>query len=236
MTKKMQARILLGAAFGICAAVILYGGITVAEEPACRYLKIQSDNVNVSKEPRGDSTYIDVLDTGDIVCVTRDQKTDGRDWAFIAHKLVKPAGQRKPVDGWANPKLMQPASPAELAAAQGTPVPAPAAQASAAPAIPAAGEKIVRFSDPIPFGPVSVAGKTLEQLANGESPLFPPLEGIPDALWKKPCATCHTWTKETLCEQGARYVKEPALAFRNQHPYGGPMKVTLLEWAKQGCQ
>src|SRR6202011_162297 len=149
----MMSKILLGAAFGICVAAASYTSMTVAQEPVCRFFKIQSDNVNISKEPRGDSTYIDVLDTGDIVCATRDQKSDGRDWVFIAHKLVKPAGQRKPVNGWANPKLMQPAAPAELAAAQGTPVPAPAAQAT-----PAAGEKIVRFSDPIPFGPVSVAG------------------------------------------------------------------------------
>jgi hypothetical protein len=232
----MVSKRLLAAAFGICVAAVSYVSLTAAQEPACRFLKIQSDNVNVSKEPRGDSTYIDVLDTGDIVCVTRDEKTDGRDWVFIAHKLVKPAGQRKPVNGWANPKLMQPVASAELAAAQGTPVPAPAAQAPASSAAPAMEQKIVKFSDPIPFGPVSVAGKTLEQLAAADSPLFPPVEGLPETLWKKPCSTCHQWTKETLCEQGARYVKDPTLAFRNQHPYGGPMKVTLLEWAKQGCQ
>jgi hypothetical protein len=230
----MVSKILLGAAVGICVAVASYAGMSVAQEPACRFFKIQSDNVNISKEPRGDSTYIDVLDTGDIVCATRDEKTDGRDWVFIAHKLVKPAGQRKPVNGWANPKLMQPASATELAAVQGTP--APAAQPPTASAAAATEQKVVKFSDPIPFGPVTVAGKTLEQLAAADAPLFPPLDGLPEALWKKPCATCHTWTKETLCEQGARYVKDPTLAFRNQHPYGGPMKVTLLEWAKQGCQ
>jgi hypothetical protein len=232
----MLSKILFGVAFGVCVAAALHTSITVAQEPACRFFKIQSDNVNVSREPRGDSTYIDVLDTGDIVCATRDQKVDGRDWVFIAHKLVKPAGQRKPVNGWANPKFMLPAAPAELAAAQGTAAPPPAAKPPAPAAAPAVDQKIVRFTDPIPFGPVSVAGKTLEQLAAGDSPLFPPIEGIPEALWKKPCATCHNWTKEALCEQGARYVKEPALAFHNQHPYGGPMKVTLLEWAKQGCQ
>jgi hypothetical protein len=158
----MVSKILLGAAVGICVAVASYASMSVAQEPACRFFKIQSDNVNISKEPRGDSTYIDVLDTGDIVCATRDEKTDGRDWVFIAHKLVKPAGQRKPVNGWANPKLMQPASATELAAVQGTPAPAPAAQP---PAAAAAGQKVVKFSDPIPFGPVTVAGKTLEQLA-----------------------------------------------------------------------
>jgi hypothetical protein len=238
----MLLKSLPGAALGVCVAAALHASIAIAQEPACRFLKIQSDNVNISKEPRGDSTYIDVLDAGDIVCATRDEKTDGRDWVFITYKLMKPAGQRQPVNGWANALLMQLAEPAELAAAQGPTVPPPVAPAPAPSAVPApsagpaADQKIVKFSDPIPFGPVSVAGKTLEQLAAGDSPLFPPIEGIPEALWKKPCATCHNWTKETLCEQGARYVKEPALAFRNQHPYGGPMKVTLLEWAKQGCQ
>jgi hypothetical protein len=237
----MVPKILLAAAFGIGAAMVLYANMSDAQEPACRFFKVQSDNVNISKEPRGDSTYIDVLDSGEIVCVTRDQKADGRDWSFITHKLVKPAGTRKPVNGWANARLMQPAPAAELAAAQGTtaspaPAPTPTAQAPGA-APPAAGEqKVVRFSDPIPFGPVSVAGKTLEQLANADAPLFPPIEGIPEALWKKPCAACHKWNKETLCDQGATYVKNPAGAFRNQHPYGGPMKLTLLEWAKQGCQ
>jgi hypothetical protein len=238
----MVPKILLGAALGIGAAVVLYANMSDAQEPACRFFKVQSDNVNISKEPRGDSTYIDVLDSGEIVCVTREQKADGRDWAFIVHKLAKPPGTRKPVNGWANARVMQPASPGELAAAQGTPVaPAPAPTAQAPSASPgsspaASGEKVVRFADPIPFGPVAVAGKTLEQLAAADAPLFPPIEGIPEALWKKPCAACHKWNKETLCDQGASYVKNPASAFRNQHPYGGPMKLTLLEWAKQGCQ
>lgn len=235
----MVPKILLGAAFGLGVAIVLYANMSDAQEPACRFFKIQSDNVNISKEPRGDSTYVDVLDSGEIVCVTRDQKTDGRDWSFIRHKLVKPPGTRKPVNGWANARLMQPASAAELAAALGSAAPAAPAPTAQAPAAtpPAAGaQRVVRFSDPIPFGPVSVAGKTLEQLAAADVPLFPPIDGLPEALWKKPCAACHVWTKETLCNQGAQYVKEPALAFRNQHPYGGPMKVTLLEWAKQGCQ
>src|ERR1700738_3118381 len=173
MTKKMQARILLGAAFGICAAVILYGGIPAAKEPACRYLKIQSDNVNVSKKPRGASTYIDVLDTGDIVCVTRNQKTDGRDWAFIAHKLVKPAGQRKPVDGWANPKLMQPASPAELAAAQGTPVPAPAARGDTGRAV----EKPLCALPHLDKGNLVRTGRAVRQRARPRLPQSAPLWG-----------------------------------------------------------
>jgi hypothetical protein len=239
-------RTLLGAVFGLCAAIVLYASVTDAQEPACRFFKLQVDTVNISKEPRGDSAYIDVLDSGEIVCVTRDQNTDGRDWVFIAHRLAKPAGTQKPVGGWANLKLMQPASAAELAAAQGAAAPAPAATAQIPAQVPAqtpsakppAGpeQQVIRFNEPLPFGPVSVAGKSLQQLAAAAAPQFPPVGGLTDAQWKKPCASCHRWTKATLCDVGKTYVKNAASAFRHQHPDGGPMKVAMLEWAKQGCQ
>jgi hypothetical protein len=228
----------LGAAFGLCAAIVSYASVTVAQEPACRFFKLQADNLNISKEPRGDSTYIDVLDSGEIVCVTQNQNVGGRDWLFIAYRLVKPAGTQKPVRGWVNSKLMQPASAAELAAAQGIAAPAPAPTAQAPSAQPPAGleQKAIRFSEPLPFGPVSVAGRSLEQLATAAAPQFPPIDGMTEAQWKKPCGSCHRWTKATLCDVGKTYVKNPAGAFRHQHPDGGPMKVAMLEWAKQGCQ
>jgi hypothetical protein len=42
------------------------------------------------------------------------------------------------------------------------------------------------------------------------------------------------WDRPTLCSQGKTYAANPASALRNQHPFGGPFKVT--EWAKGGCQ
>jgi hypothetical protein len=95
--------------------------------------------------------------------------------------------------------------------------------------------QVLRFSEPIPFGPPPVNGQTIEKLAAG-IPLFPPIEGLDEKLWKRNCSTCHKWDRQTLCAQGKTYVNNPALALRHQHPYGGPFKVTLLEWAKTGCQ
>jgi hypothetical protein len=228
--------ILLGAAVGLCAAIVSYAGVTDAQEPACRFFKLQTDNTNISKEPRGDSTYIDVLDSGEIVCVTEEQSVGERDWVFVAHRLAKPAGAPKPVRGWVNAKLLQPASAAEVAAVQriAAPAPAPVAAAPSAPP-PSAPQQIIRFTEPLPFGPISVAGKSLQQLA-AAAPQFPPVGGLTEAQWKKPCASCHRWTKATLCDVGKTYIKNPAGAFRHQHPDGGPMKVAMLEWAKQGCQ
>jgi hypothetical protein len=93
----------------------------------------------------------------------------------------------------------------------------------------------VRFSEPIPFGPPPVNGQTIEKLAAGV-PLFAPIEGLEERLWKRNCGACHQWNRQSLCEQGKTYVKTPALALRQPHPYGGPFKVVLLEWAKTGCQ
>jgi uncharacterized caspase-like protein len=95
--------------------------------------------------------------------------------------------------------------------------------------------QIVRFSEPIPFGPPPVNGQTIEKLATGV-PLFAPIEGLEERLWKRNCGSCHQWNRQSLCEQGKTYVKTPALTLRHSHPYGGPFKVVLLEWAKTGCQ
>jgi hypothetical protein len=100
---------------------------------------------------------------------------------------------------------------------------------------PATAGDALRFDQPVPFGTKPVRGQTLEQLANGE-PLFPPIEGLPENLWKKNCATCHKWDKARLCEQGASYVKSAKGAFRHQHPYGGPYKLALMRWASSGCK
>jgi hypothetical protein len=32
------------------------------------------------------------------------------------------------------------------------------------------------------------------------------------------------------------YVKNPKSALRVSHPYGGPEKVAMMQWAKTGCQ
>ena len=83
--------------------------------------------------------------------------------------------------------------------------------------------------------PPPLTGRSLEQLIAGV-PIFPPIEGLPDNVWKKTCNNCHQWNQQTLCTQAGTYVKDPKMAFRVKHPYGGPEKTALMKWAEGGCQ
>ena len=93
----------------------------------------------------------------------------------------------------------------------------------------------MRFTEPLTSSPFPVNGRSLETLVQGV-PLFPPFEGLDEATWKKPCSACHKWDRMSLCEQGATYVKNPRSALRGSHPYGGPEKIAIMQWAKTGCQ
>jgi hypothetical protein len=224
----MLRHLILCLAAAACATV--WGWSATAQAPACRYYKVQANSLNVSKEARGDSLFIDVLDKDEIVCVTRDEKVGDRDWVYIAHKLTKP-NEKAPVEGWTNLRLLQPLTPAEISAATGAAAQsAPAAASAAAP--PA--DDVLRFSQPVPFGPFPVNGRSIEELAQG-IPQFPPFDGLEESLWKKNCAACHKWDRQTLCEQGASYAKNPRYALRISHPYGG-FSSALMQWAKSGCQ
>jgi hypothetical protein len=136
--------------------------------------------------------------------------------------------------------LLQRLADNEGASVRGLTASPPAAAAPAAPAAPApapatTGQDVVRFKEPLTSGPYPVNGSSLEQLVNG-IPLFPPIEGLDEAVWKKNCNACHKWDQRTLCEQGATYVKNPKSALRKSHPYGGAEKVAMMEWSKTGCQ
>jgi hypothetical protein len=233
---------LAGATGGL---VVLIGGPGAdAQGPGCRFFKVQANSANVSKEPRGDAFMIDVLDKDDIVCVTREQKVGDRDWVFIIHKLEKPNGQCA-IEGWTNLHLLQPLSDAELAAVRGNPPPAAAPPSSPAPVSPPAAraapppapapDAVLRYSEPIPFGPYPVNGRTFAQLID-DLPMFPPIEGLPEAFWKKKCSACHQWDQASLCTQGTLYVTNPSASFRHPHPYGGALKVAMQRWAQGGCQ
>jgi hypothetical protein len=122
---------------------------------------------------------------------------------------------------------------------ESTALPAPTATPSARPRNTASaalgtGPDTLRFDEPVPFGAYPVRGRTLEELAVGE-PLFSPIDGLEDELWKNPCTTCHKWNKERLCEQGSSYIKAAKYVLPHQHPYGGPYKLALMRWAKSGC-
>jgi hypothetical protein len=96
-------------------------------------------------------------------------------------------------------------------------------------------EAPLRFDQPIRTGPYPVNGLSIKQLIESV-PLFPPIEGLDEALWKKPCSSCHKWDKEKLCQQGKTYVNAARYVLRQPHPYGGPFKVALMRWAKSGCE
>jgi hypothetical protein len=226
----MIGRLVLFVAAGACLG--LAGWAATAQQPACRYFKVQANSLNISREARGDSVFIDVLEKGEVVCVTRDDKVGDRDWVYIAYKFPKPK-VRAPVEGWTNARLLQALSPDEVAASTDA---APSAPETAATAAPPVAEDVLRFNEPVPFGPFPVNGRSIEELATKGTPQFPPIEGLDESLWKKSCPSCHKWDRQALCEQGASYAKNPRNALRHPHPFGGAYKSALMQWAKSGCQ
>lgn len=115
--------------------------------------------------------------------------------------------------------------------------PAPPAAPPAAPPVASAPPALVTFAAPLTTGESAIIGRSIEQLVAG-SPLYPPIEGIPEAMWKgQSCSNCHSWTRAALCDQGKTYlgpVAERSLA--KPHPYGHGFKQSLRDWAQGGCQ
>jgi hypothetical protein len=233
-----------------CLALICGAGSALAQDAACTFYKVNTSLLNISKEAGGD-IYNDALFDGDTTCVTRKANVKGADWGFIEYKLGS-GNAHTPVEGWSAMKYLQEvanagssaAPPAAAAPAPMAPAPAPVAPAPMAPAPRAAApapatatirpEDALRFDQPIPFGPFPVNGHSLEEMID-TMPLFSPIEGLEEPLWKKKCTSCHQWNKERLCEQGGTYVQNPRNVLRVQHPFGGALKIALMRWAKSGC-
>jgi hypothetical protein len=232
------------------AALMGFAGAASAQE-ACTFYKVNTSLLNISKEAGGD-LYNDALFDGDVTCVTRKESVKGADWGFVAYKLGS-GNAHTPVEGWSAMKYLQPTTVA--GAGPSAPPPPAAAPAPAAPptaaapapmapapsaATPAAApaairpEDVLRFDQPIPFGPFPVNGHSLKEMID-TLPLFSPIEGLDEPLWKKKCTECHQWNKERLCEQGGTYVQSPRNVLRVQHPFGGALKIALMRWAKSGC-
>ena len=115
------------------------------------------------------------------------------------------------------------------------PTPAPAPAEEPARATTPVGE--ITFTQPLTIGTTQIIGRSIAELIDG-SPLFPPIEGLPDELWKdQKCSNCHSWTQEALCEQGKTYVEaNNTRAVEKSHPYGGSFKQTVKTWASTGCK
>jgi hypothetical protein len=135
---------------------------------------------------------------------------------------------------------MRPPLGAEMRPPGEPPPPPPAAFAEPRPVPPSRPEEVVgddevRWSQPIKSGAYPVQGYSLEELVKGV-PQFAPIEGLPEEVWRKPCGNCHQWNPQSLCVQAKIYASDPKMAFRKQHPYGGPEKVAMMKWAQQGCR
>lgn len=127
------------------------------------------------------------------------------------------------------------AKEAEAAASQVAAAPAVEALAEARPAQPRL--EPMFFNQPLTEGPPEIVGKTIPEITE-LSPLFPPIEGLPDEAWKeRPCSTCHKWTRDALCTQATTYLKENgARALSKEHPFGGSLKRNLRLWAENDCK
>jgi hypothetical protein len=116
----IRQRVLVCLAIGVLTCGALWRA--EAQAPACQYFKVRANTANISKEPRADSIFIDLLDKGDIVCVTRNQKAADTDLAYIPYKLPAP-GKHATVEGWVDRAVLQQLSPDEVAAATGEAAP-----------------------------------------------------------------------------------------------------------------
>lgn len=97
--------------------------------------------------------------------------------------------------------------------------------------------RVVRYTEPLSEGSVDILGQSIEQLITGK-PLFPPIEHLPEVVWKdKNCSDCHQWTEVDLCTQAKFYMSDAGAAnLTKEHPYGGTFKENLLVWAQGDCQ
>jgi hypothetical protein len=136
--------------------------------------------------------------------------------------------QAPPSQTMTTPSTTAPATPSATSAPPPYQAP-PAAQAAPS------DNEVVRWSQPLTSGGYPVQGFSLEELVKGV-PEYPPIDGLPEPVWRKTCNNCHQWTQQSLCVQAKIYAQNPEMAFRKQHPYGGPEKIAMMKWAAQGCQ
>jgi hypothetical protein len=231
----------------LCLAVAFGAAPASAQGANCDAYKVDTSLLNISREAGGD-TYKDALFDGDTVCVPQQQTVNGAAWGYVAQK-VEANDSRTLVDGWAPMQYLQKIGPGQTAAAPPVAPAAPSAppvqsappsQAAPSPTVampgpPIRAEDMLRFDQPIPFGPFPVNGHAIAEMIQS-TPLFSPIEGVDESVWKKECKNCHQWNKDRMCQQGATYVKDPKNVLRVPHPFGGALKLALMRWAKSGCQ
>lgn len=127
---------------------------------------------------------------------------------------------------------------AERAAAADAPAQTPSETVAAAPETPAVVDlSSLTFNTPFPTGGAPIQGLSIAEIVQ-LAPMFPPIEGIPEELWKdQTCSNCHEWTQAALCSQGTTYTKNNNVrALSKAHPFGGVFKQGLRDWAAAKCK
>lgn len=96
---------------------------------------------------------------------------------------------------------------------------------------------VVEFNLPLTAPGSVIDGIILSEITN-LSPLFPPVEGLPEEYWKdQTCSNCHEWNQERLCDQSNVYLTlSGQKSLEKPHPFGGILKRNLRQWAAGGCQ
>lgn len=94
----------------------------------------------------------------------------------------------------------------------------------------------VTFTSALSSELADLSGKSIADIIK-MSPLFPPVDGLPDEYWKdKSCSNCHQWTQDRLCTQANSYLSlNMQRSLDKKHPFGGALKRNLKTWAAGGC-
>ena len=121
---------------GMSSALTLLGASVplVAQEVACRPYEVAAQMLNISRDAGGE-TYIDVLEHGEIVCVTQQALAGGAQRGLVNHKLSK-SGAQVAVNGWVSLRYLRPLPPSGPAAGSDPPKLPTAAQPPPAPSRP----------------------------------------------------------------------------------------------------
>lgn len=102
---------------------------------------------------------------------------------------------------------------------------------------PSPSDGAITFTGVLPTDQPGLAGKSIAELIK-MSPLFPPVEGLPESYWKQQtCSNCHEWTQDRLCTQATTYLSmNKQRSLDKDHPFGGVLKHNLKDWAAGGCK
>jgi len=223
----------------------------LAQSSDCESFKVNAKLLNMRNEPNVFGSIVDVLRDEQIVCIGEITNNSGQQWGNVVSKSEPDGTVIDTVSGWSNMRYLTPAAmatapvaPTPATTAPDTPTAADIGDTAAAgdiaattpmPRPQAVSGDVPAFNEPWEQGAFPLNGRSLEQLSNA-IPLFPPIAGLPDEVWKKSCTGCHQWNKERLCEQAQSYITDPANIFRIEHPHGGIVKNALFQWASAGCE